>query len=225
MKMASSFDDAVSGNAIDLTSWGNTNQYLRWAISNEKTQMVINIPDENPVSIDLADRFTTLNTTTATTKTFSQSEFISVLQDEIDSQSVFAGINTIVAAVTDTGLIELDLVYRDPDQAETVSRVSQIDVSRRAGASLAIKVVDAALNTVATARADLGAVANRLESTISNLMNVSENTTRSMSRVMDADYAAESTRLARAQIIQQASVAMLSQANIKIQEVLKLLGQ
>jgi len=106
-----------------------------------------------------------------------------------------------------------------------VSLVSQIDVSSRAGASSAIKVVDAALNKVATARGDLGAVANRLESTISNLMNVSENTSRSMSRVMDADYAAESTRLARAQIIQQASVAMLSQANIKIQEVLKLLGQ
>ena len=72
-------------------------------------------------------------------------------------------------------------------------------------------VVDAALETLASNRAGLGAVANRL-SLQSNLMNISENTAESMSRVMDADFAAESTRLARAQILQEASVAMLAQA-------------
>ena len=76
---------------------------------------------------------------------------------------------------------------------------------------------------LAGVRGGLGAVANRLESTISNLMNISENTSASMSRVMDADFAAESTRLARAQVLQQASVAMLAQANIRPQSVLQLL--
>ena len=101
--------------------------------------------------------------------------------------------------------------------------MSQIDISTRETASLAMTVVDAALETLAGVRGGLGAVANRLESTISNLMNISENTSASMSRVMDADFAAESTRLARAQVLQQASVAMLAQANATAQTVLRLL--
>ena len=108
-------------------------------------------------------------------------------------------------------------------RAEEVRFVSQIDISTRESASLAMTVVDAALETLASVRGGLGAVANRLESTISNLMNISENTAASMSRVMDADFAAESTRLARAQILQEASVAMLAQANAATQSVLKLL--
>jgi flagellin len=109
------------------------------------------------------------------------------------------------------------------DRAEEVRYVSQIDISTRESASLAMTVVDAALETLAGVRGGLGAVANRLESTISNLMNISENTSASMSRVMDADFAAESTRLARAQVLQQASVAMLAQANATAQTVLRLL--
>ena len=109
------------------------------------------------------------------------------------------------------------------DRAEEVRYVSQIDISTRESASLAMTVVDAALETLAGVRGGLGAVANRLESTISNLMNISENTSAAMSRVMDADFAQESTRLARAQILQEASVAMLAQANSSAQSVLKLL--
>ena len=228
LKFAESLEDALAGNAIDLTSWGNNQQYIRWAVLNVKTQFSITSDGSRYVDLDIQESVTRLLTSTTTgaheyTKLLSDSEFISAFQAAIDTNNQFTGANSIEASVTDSGLLDLKLVNRSPDKAEVVSRVSQIDVSTRAGASSAIKVVDAALNKVATARADLGAVANRLESTISNLMNVSENTSRSMSRVMDADYAAESTRLARAQIIQQASVAMLSQANIKIQEVLKLL--
>jgi len=108
-------------------------------------------------------------------------------------------------------------------RTEEVRYVSQIDISTRESAKLAMTVVDAALETLASVRGGLGAVANRLESTISNLMNISENTSASMSRVMDADFAAESTRLARAQILQETSVAMLAQANSAAQSVLKLL--
>jgi flagellin-like hook-associated protein FlgL len=108
-------------------------------------------------------------------------------------------------------------------RTEEVRYVSQIDISTRESASLAMTVVDAALETLASVRGGLGAVANRLESTISNLMNIAENTSAAMSRVMDADFAAESTRLARAQILQETSVAMLAQANAASQTVLKLL--
>jgi flagellin len=117
----------------------------------------------------------------------------------------------------------LDAIGGGTHKAEEVRYVSQIDISTREGASLAMTVVDAALETLASVRGGLGAVANRLESTIANLMNISENTAASMSRVMDADFAAESTRLARAQVLQQASVAMLAQANAAAQNVLKLL--
>ena len=117
----------------------------------------------------------------------------------------------------------LDAIGGGTHKAEEVRYVSQIDISTREGASLSMTVVDAALETLASVRGGLGAVANRLESTISNLMNISENTAASMSRVMDADFAAESTRLARAQVLQQASVAMLAQANAAAQNVLKLL--
>jgi len=106
---------------------------------------------------------------------------------------------------------------------QTVRYVSQIDISNRNGALLAMTVVDAALQSVAAARGSLGAVANRLESTIQNLMTTSENTSASLSRVMDADYAAESTNLARAQVLQQASIAILAQANTTTQQVLRLL--
>jgi len=111
----------------------------------------------------------------------------------------------------------------DTSPTQTVRYVSQIDISTRETALLAMTVVDAALQQVASNRGLLGAVANRLESTISNLMQVSENTAASLSRVMDADYAEESTRLARAQVLQQASVSILAQANATTQTVLKLL--
>jgi flagellin len=111
----------------------------------------------------------------------------------------------------------------DPTPEESVRYVSQIDIATRDSALMAMTVVDAALETINSDRAGLGAVANRLESTIQNLMTTSENTSASLSRIMDADFAQESTALARAQVLQQASVAMLAQANASTQTVLRLL--
>ena len=111
----------------------------------------------------------------------------------------------------------------DPVPEETVRYVSQIDIGTRASALLTMTVVDAALETINSTRAGLGAVANRLESTIQNLLTTSENTSASLSRIMDADFAAESTNLARTQVLQQAATAMLAQANASTQTVLRLL--
>ncbi len=86
-----------------------------------------------------------------------------------------------------------------------------------------IATLDTAISGVTTQRATFGAVMNRLEYTVDNLANVSQNTSASMSRISDADYAAETTELARTQIIQQAGTAMLSQANQQAQSVLALL--
>ena len=89
--------------------------------------------------------------------------------------------------------------------------------------SMAVYGIDDAIGKINTERAKFGAAINSLEYTVDNLTNVSQNTAASRSRIQDADYAAETTELARTQIIQQAGTAMLSQANQQAQSVLALL--
>ena len=90
-------------------------------------------------------------------------------------------------------------------------------------AQTAISVIDAALAQVASDRASLGAVQSQLESTVRNLANVAENTAAARGRILDTDYAAETANLTKAQILQQASTAILAQANAQPQSVLALL--
>ena len=90
-------------------------------------------------------------------------------------------------------------------------------------ASVAIENINSDLSAINTNRATWGAIQNRLESTISNLQNVSENTSSARSRIQDADFARESANLARTQVLQQAGMSMLSQSNQQSQNVLSLL--
>ena len=101
--------------------------------------------------------------------------------------------------------------------------ISSISIASQRGAQDAIDVIDNALETINGLRANLGAVNNRLEFTMSNLSNISENTSAARSRIQDADFAAETAALSRAQVLQQASQAMLAQANAAPQQVLSLL--
>jgi flagellin len=101
--------------------------------------------------------------------------------------------------------------------------VAKTDISSFATATAALNVLDEAVASVNMKRADLGATANRLEYASDNMANVAMNARQSRSRVEDADYATETTELARTQIIQQAGTAMLAQANQSTQSVLKLL--
>ncbi len=103
------------------------------------------------------------------------------------------------------------------------SIVAATDLTSATKANTAITNVDTAITSVNNTRATIGAGINRLEYAIDNLGNVSQNTSASRSRVLDADYASETTELARIQIIQQAATAMLSQANQQAQSVLSLL--
>lgn len=105
----------------------------------------------------------------------------------------------------------------------TIAKTSALSVSSTANATASVDAIDAAINTVNTQRANLGAVSNRLDSTVSNLTNISTNLEAGRSRIQDADFAAESTNLAKSQILQQASMAMLAQANASKQGVLQLL--
>ena len=101
--------------------------------------------------------------------------------------------------------------------------VGKTDISTFQTATAALNVLDTAVAAVNMKRAELGAVANRLEYASDNMSNISMNARQSRSRVEDADYASETTELARTQIIQQAGTAMLAQANQSTQSVLKLL--
>jgi flagellin len=102
-------------------------------------------------------------------------------------------------------------------------KVSEIDITSEAGASQSLSVIDAAITQISSAQARTGAFQNRLDYVVSNLSEASQNMSASRSRIMDADYATETTELARAQIIQQAATAMLAQANQSAQGVLALL--
>lgn len=101
--------------------------------------------------------------------------------------------------------------------------LSALDISTVAGANKAIQAADAALSTINSARADLGAVQNRFESTIANLATTSENLSAANSRILDADFAAETAKLSKAQVLQQAGISVLAQANARPQQVLSLL--
>ena len=98
-----------------------------------------------------------------------------------------------------------------------------IDISTSTNAGTALTKLDTALKNVATTRAGLGAAESRLNSVVNNLTNNATNLTDARSRIQDADFSAETTNLAKAQILSQASTAMLAQANQSQQGVLKLL--
>jgi flagellin len=102
--------------------------------------------------------------------------------------------------------------------------IDDLSVSSSGGASAALLAIDTALSGIGGARADLGALANRFQSTIRNLTNVSENIQGARSQIRDTDFAAETAELTRNQIIQQASITILSQANQRPQAALQLLG-
>jgi flagellin len=108
------------------------------------------------------------------------------------------------------------------DGVVTITKTA-LDVSTTALSQSAIDLIDAAINTINSQRASLGSISNRLDSTVSNLTNISSNLQAGRGRIEDADFAAETTSLAKSQILQQASTAMLAQANASKQNVLSLL--
>jgi len=136
-------------------------------------------------------------------------------------------------ALSSAGKIELDSITGDIDTsgfeigtygaAESGQLVQDIDVSTADGAILALAAVDNALTTINFQRANLGAIQNRFESTITNQAIAAENFTEASSRIRDADFAAETAEMSRSQVLQQAGLSILSQANSQPQQVLQLL--
>jgi flagellin len=110
--------------------------------------------------------------------------------------------------------------------ASTLNQVAQIDISgtSASGAQDAIEVIDAALGQIDSQRASLGAIQNRFSHTISNLANIEENVSASRSRIQDTDFATETAKMTKNQILQQAGTSILAQANQLPQSALSLIG-
>jgi len=121
--------------------------------------------------------------------------------------------------VTTAGTVFFEATANTSD----LTSVAEIDLSTLEGAADALKVIDVALQKISQSRSDLGAVSNRLDSTISNLTNITVNVEAARSGVMDADFAKESSNMAKAKILSQAATSMLAQANKTSENVLSLL--
>jgi flagellin len=134
-----------------------------------------------------------------------------------------------IGGITSAGLAASGLTATNATLAYTAATatagagVSTVDLTTATGSQTALSTLDKAINTITDARASMGAYQNRLTASIANLETSSMNLQASRSRILDTDYAKETTNLAKSQIIQQAATAMLAQANQSAQSVLSLL--
>ena len=125
-----------------------------------------------------------------------------------------------------SGLVNLELLgFRQGvfGGSDNGLKINQVDISTATGATQALTAIDSAIETVSRSQAKSGALNNRLDVVINNLTESSQNIQASRSRILDTDYALETTALAKQQIISQAATAMLAQANQQGQSVLSLL--
>jgi flagellin len=174
-----------------------------------------------------------VNATNSDSDRLSLQQEVDQLQEEIKrvSQTKFNG-RAVIANSAGVFIFQVG-----PNAGDTVSvtttdvtsgaavnnAISVGNVSTTGSASALIGFVDTYLDTINSTRATLGAIQNRFEAVVRNGQNVAENLTASRSRIQDADFAMETARLTRAQILQQAGISMLAQANSQPQNVLSLL--
>jgi flagellin len=149
--------------------------------------------------------------------------------DRISTNTTFAGqklldgtVGSFVFQIGEGSGQTLTVAISDMDSTALAVNTSAEDLLSRANATAAITDIDTAIETVSTERGKLGAVSNRLTSTMNNLDQININLSASKGRIADADFAAETGNLAKNQILQQAATAMIAQANASKSSVLTL---
>ena len=173
--------------------------------------------------IKLLDGTLNASTTTKFQVGANASQTIELTFADLSTEGVGSTVDDTVDSLITTGLL-VGLTSGTIGSGTVGTDLAGLDIGSNAtNATAAITALDFALSKVNSHRATLGSTINRLEYAADNLSNVSQNTSASRSRILDADYASETTELARTQIIQQAGTAMLSQANQAAQSVLALL--
>jgi flagellin len=193
----------AQGNDIEITGYDTG--------VNDTTMKLTAMNKDDTVSGATGNTHTTTFTDTTSAIT---SSFVTGQVTMTSSKSFSVGSSVTTAGAS---------FFESAANSATLSSVAEIDLGTAAGAAEAITVIDVALQKISQSRSDLGAVSNRLDSTISNLTNISVSVQSARSQIMDADFAVESTNLARGQILSQAATAMLAQANSSKQNVLSLL--
>ncbi|WP_346351804.1 flagellin [Oceanimonas sp. AH20CE76] len=138
--------------------------------------------------------------------------------------AIVAGAVRLDSAETFSIAADDDTMDIDASEVSKLSAVSTIDLSTQGGAQSAISILDGAIGMIDAQRSDLGAMQNRLNSTINNLANTRENAAAGMSRIKDVDFAQETVNLTKQQILQQAGTSILAQAKQIPQAALSLLG-
>lgn len=197
----------VTLNGVELGSYDTTVDY-----------------DGNSTASEQSDLVAWLNSYTEETGVTASLDSSNGVTDALKLASVDGGDISISYKDGDEAAMETIFGLNETNAAEGAGgSVASIDISTARGAQEAIDTIDAALEQINATRGDLGAVSNRLDFTVNNLSNVSENVAAARSRIEDADFAAESAALSRAQVLQQAGTAMLAQANAAPQQVLSLL--
>ena len=193
------------------------------AAAEGETTVSIQVGDGSSQSMDIKLKswvpeiaFENVNSTAALTDASRNDDFTAAGNDVGLIDTAYGGaVLTINASTDNDGAQEAGGIAAGTDV--------YIDISSAAAAQDVVTQIDLAITAAASERATYGAYINRLEYAQDNLMNVAQNTDASRSRIEDADYAAETSELARTQIIAQASTAMLAQANQSKQSVLALL--
>jgi len=175
------------------------------------TDFVMTALDRNGVASTTATNSYTFNENTNTVRSVTVSGQIS-----LNSHKTFSIASSVAT-------VETNHFDNDSGATTSLSAISAISLGTASGAESAIQAIDGAIAKINQSRADLGAISNRLDSTVSNLTNVSTNVEGSISTVKDANFSVETSQLTRAQILTQAATSMLAQANASKQSVLALL--
>ncbi len=221
--VAPTYSLTIDGNAIDFTTSGANGQITG-------TELAALVSELDGYSATFGG-----GNVTITKEDGSNVEIIEAGADSAGAEGFGVSNQTLYGSVSITTRNGVDLVVGGAAAADagltaatTAASASGVtiantDVSTVSGANAAIVSVDAALDTINSARADLGAFQSRFETVVSALSTTAENLSAARSRVQDADFAAETAALTRTQILQQAGISILSQANSQPQLVLSLL--
>ena len=224
--IAVSLDTNVEASALGTI---NTNATVAYDMSNAaSTDITVNFGDGTTADFYGSAVVTADATAQEAADTINQANVTGIAAFVTDAGNLQVvnsnGANVVIAESGATGSDTLGLAGTTADEtAAAATTLSGVGVDTVGKANFAVARIDSALTAVNGLRGNLGAIQNRFESTIVNLQTVSENLAASRGRIQDADFAAETAALTKAQILQQAGVAVLSQANAQPQLALSLL--
>ncbi|GAK87025.1 flagellin protein FlaA [Vibrio ponticus] len=209
--------EAMGGKAYEVT----TGKAADWRVAADATDITLAYTDTHGEAKSLTiNAKEGDNVEQVATYINGQSSDIKASVGEDGKMQLFAASNQVDGDVTIGGALGGDLGF---GAAKEVT-VADVDVTSVAGSQMAVSVIDGALKSVDSQRASLGAFQNRFEHAINNLDNINENVNASRGRILDTDYAKETTQMTKSQILQQASTSVLAQAKQTPTAALSLLG-